>query len=444
MREVVRARREVFERVSVEAPDAACRRVARVGDADHVLRLAAVSVLGPEHERDASPRGRRGSCARGRGAGRRPPGARGAPRAAARSSAPSFGCVASRSSPVRTRGHTRGCRRLQRAMRESLASRPRLRKTLRRDFALSRKRPFSRTLALKSFHTMRRVLVVDDEENIRLVLRTLLKKHGYEVEVADSGEEALGLVEAFGPDVILTDVRMPKMGGLDLLGDAQGQAAPGDRHRDERVRQRRPRPRGDEGRRLRLRQQALQARRGRARAAQGRGARDAAPREPRARASRSGRRTSSSRSSPRARRCWTSSGPSPKIADYKTTVLITGESGTGKELVARAIHTRSQPQRRAVRRRQLRRHPREPARERALRAQEGRLHRRRRRPARPLRGGRRRHPLPRRDRRAAAGPAGEAPARAAGGEHPPPRRHARTSRSTCASSPRRTAISPPR
>ncbi len=64
---------------------------------------------------------------------------------------------------------------------------------------------------------MRRVLVVDDEENIRLVLRTLLRKHGYEVEMADSGESALRLVDTFGPDVILTDVRMPKMGGLDLL-----------------------------------------------------------------------------------------------------------------------------------------------------------------------------------------------------------------------------------
>src|ERR1700755_1648305 len=64
---------------------------------------------------------------------------------------------------------------------------------------------------------MRRVLVVDDEENIRLVLRTLLRKHGYEVEVADSGESALALVDTFGPDVILTDVKMPKMGGLDLL-----------------------------------------------------------------------------------------------------------------------------------------------------------------------------------------------------------------------------------
>lgn len=61
------------------------------------------------------------------------------------------------------------------------------------------------------------MLVVDDEENLRLVLRTLLRKHGYEVEVAESGEAALALVDTFGPDVILTDVRMPKMGGLDLL-----------------------------------------------------------------------------------------------------------------------------------------------------------------------------------------------------------------------------------
>src|SRR5690606_27172315 len=67
------------------------------------------------------------------------------------------------------------------------------------------------------FCTVRRVLVVDDEENLRLVLRTLLRRHGYEVETAKNGEEALALVDGFGPDVVLTDVRMPKMGGLDLL-----------------------------------------------------------------------------------------------------------------------------------------------------------------------------------------------------------------------------------
>ena len=64
---------------------------------------------------------------------------------------------------------------------------------------------------------MRRVLVVDDEENLRVLVRTILRREGFEVEVAQSGEQALALVETFGPDVIVTDVRMPKMGGLDLL-----------------------------------------------------------------------------------------------------------------------------------------------------------------------------------------------------------------------------------
>jgi two-component system response regulator AtoC len=64
---------------------------------------------------------------------------------------------------------------------------------------------------------MRRILVVDDEESLRLVLKTFLKRQGYQVEVADNGETALSMVESFGPDFILTDVRMPQMGGLDLL-----------------------------------------------------------------------------------------------------------------------------------------------------------------------------------------------------------------------------------
>ncbi|HJL17025.1 MAG TPA: sigma-54 dependent transcriptional regulator [Sandaracinaceae bacterium LLY-WYZ-13_1] len=63
---------------------------------------------------------------------------------------------------------------------------------------------------------MPRVLVVDDEENIRLVLRTLLRKHGYEVEVASSGEAALDEVERFAPDFVLADVRMGGMSGIDL------------------------------------------------------------------------------------------------------------------------------------------------------------------------------------------------------------------------------------
>src|ERR1700704_2578882 len=73
---------------------------------------------------------------------------------------------------------------------------------------------------------MRRILVVDDEENLRLVLRTFLRRAGYEVETAGGGEEALEKIESFGPDVVLTDVRMPKMGGLDLLAALRAKNSP--------------------------------------------------------------------------------------------------------------------------------------------------------------------------------------------------------------------------
>ena len=64
---------------------------------------------------------------------------------------------------------------------------------------------------------MARVLVVDDEESLRLVLRTLLRKHGYEVEVAVSGEEALAKILASPPDFVLTDIRMGGMDGISLV-----------------------------------------------------------------------------------------------------------------------------------------------------------------------------------------------------------------------------------
>src|ERR1035437_5901848 len=73
---------------------------------------------------------------------------------------------------------------------------------------------------------MRRVLVVDDEENIRLVVRTLLRKSGYEGQVADSGEAALGMLGSFGPGVVVPDVRMPQTGGLDLLATLKAKQHP--------------------------------------------------------------------------------------------------------------------------------------------------------------------------------------------------------------------------
>jgi two-component system NtrC family response regulator/two-component system response regulator HydG len=67
-----------------------------------------------------------------------------------------------------------------------------------------------------------RVLVVDDEPNARSALRELLAEEGFEVQEAADGEEALRLLAGFAPDVVLADVRMPRMDGLTLLERTRG------------------------------------------------------------------------------------------------------------------------------------------------------------------------------------------------------------------------------
>ena len=59
-----------------------------------------------------------------------------------------------------------------------------------------------------------RILVVDDEPQIRRIMRTTLTGAGYEVEDAKTGEEALEKVREFRPDLALLDINMPGMGGL--------------------------------------------------------------------------------------------------------------------------------------------------------------------------------------------------------------------------------------
>jgi len=59
-----------------------------------------------------------------------------------------------------------------------------------------------------------RILVVDDEPQIRRIMRTELTSAGYEVDDAKTGEEALGKVREFRPDLVLLDINMPGMGGL--------------------------------------------------------------------------------------------------------------------------------------------------------------------------------------------------------------------------------------
>ncbi len=62
----------------------------------------------------------------------------------------------------------------------------------------------------------KRILVVDDEQEITLVLRSGLAKHGYDVRVAGEGEAALELFQAWTPDLVVTDLSMPNMNGLKL------------------------------------------------------------------------------------------------------------------------------------------------------------------------------------------------------------------------------------
>jgi len=64
--------------------------------------------------------------------------------------------------------------------------------------------------------TRKRILVVDDEQEITLVLRSGLSKHGYDVRVANEGEAALELFRAWTPDLVVTDLSMPNMNGLTL------------------------------------------------------------------------------------------------------------------------------------------------------------------------------------------------------------------------------------
>ena len=60
------------------------------------------------------------------------------------------------------------------------------------------------------------MLFVDDEEQIRKLLSTWLTRHGYEVTVANDGWEALKAVRSKAPDLVITDVNMPNMNGLEL------------------------------------------------------------------------------------------------------------------------------------------------------------------------------------------------------------------------------------
>jgi two-component system, OmpR family, KDP operon response regulator KdpE len=60
------------------------------------------------------------------------------------------------------------------------------------------------------------ILVVDDEPQITRVLKTTLSSHGYGTRTAGDGDEALQVMKDWSPDLVITDLRMPNMDGLEL------------------------------------------------------------------------------------------------------------------------------------------------------------------------------------------------------------------------------------
>ena len=66
---------------------------------------------------------------------------------------------------------------------------------------------------------MAKILAVDDELDVLLIVKTTLQSDGYEVETASNGTDALALAREISPDLILLDMMMPGMSGLDVLGE---------------------------------------------------------------------------------------------------------------------------------------------------------------------------------------------------------------------------------
>ncbi len=68
----------------------------------------------------------------------------------------------------------------------------------------------------------KKILLVDDEESLRLLYAEELSAEGYEVFTAENGKEGLRQVELVKPDLIILDIVMPVMDGMEALGQIMG------------------------------------------------------------------------------------------------------------------------------------------------------------------------------------------------------------------------------
>jgi DNA-binding NtrC family response regulator len=208
-----------------------------------------------------------------------------------------------------------------------------------------------------------RVLVVDDEANARTALGELLRAEGYVVEMASDGFEALGKLADFAPDVVLTDLKMPGMNGLDLLTRMRERGRPPARGGEDGQRQGHGEGEGEAAQICVIVMTAFGAIEG-AVTAMREGAADYLTKplnlteltlvlERELERLRLRRETGHLRARLAERYSFENIiGSAPamqevfktvaQVATSRASVLITGESGTGKELIAAAIHQRSQ------------------------------------------------------------------------------------------------------
>ena len=73
-------------------------------------------------------------------------------------------------------------------------------------------------------NVVRRVLIIDDEESLRITTAAILEQEGYQVETAASGDEAIALLEGSEFDLILTDLHMEGGDGLSVLTEIKRRA----------------------------------------------------------------------------------------------------------------------------------------------------------------------------------------------------------------------------
>lgn len=72
----------------------------------------------------------------------------------------------------------------------------------------------------------KKILIVEDEKDLRDAYRMILNSRGYETSQAYDGKEAIDKLEQFSPDLILLDLRMPNMSGLQLLDEYRQMGEP--------------------------------------------------------------------------------------------------------------------------------------------------------------------------------------------------------------------------